>query len=74
MERIFALIQGSTVVNAIVADDAFIEDIKDDYTNIIEVTDRVPRPSVGATYLKDEDTFIPARSLSVEEPVSEVTE
>lgn len=75
MERTFALIQGTTVVNSIVADDSFVEFIKNDYTDIIETTDVAPTPSAGATYDKKTNTFsYPVLVVEVEQPVEEPTE
>jgi hypothetical protein len=74
MERTFALIQGITVVNSIVADDSFIEFIKNDYTDIIETTDISPTPCIGAAYDKDTNTFLYPSVLVVETlPVEEPT-
>ena len=57
MERIFALIQGTSVVNSVVADDSFIEFIKNDYTDIIETTNMDPKPGITAVYDKETNTF-----------------
>lgn len=57
MERTFALIKGTTVVNSIVADDSYIEFIQNDYTDIVETTDVEPTPSAGSTYDKNTNTF-----------------
>ena len=78
MERTFALIQGTSVVNSIIADDNFIEFIKNDYTDIIETTDIEPTPSVGAVYDKETNTFsypIPliVQTIVDEQPVGEPT-
>lgn len=57
MERTFALIRGTSVVNSIVADDSFIEFIKNDYTDIIETTNMDPKPGTNAAYDKETNTF-----------------
>lgn len=57
MERTFALIRGTSVVNSIVADDSFIEFIKNDYTDIIETTNMDPKPGTNAVYDKETNTF-----------------
>ncbi len=57
MERTFALIQGTSVVNSIVADDSFIEYIKNDYAKIIETTNMEVKPGVGATYNFETNAF-----------------
>jgi len=57
MERTFALIQGTSVVNSIVADDSFIEYIKNDYAQIIETTNMEVKPGVGAIYNPENNTF-----------------
>ena len=57
MERTFALIQGTSVVNSIVADDSFIEYIKNDYAQIIETTNMEVKPGVGATYNFETNAF-----------------
>lgn len=75
MERTFALIQGTTVVNSIVADDSFIEFIKNDYTDIIETTNIEPTPGVTAVYDKETNTFSYPMLRGVETlPVEEPTE
>jgi len=50
MEKTFALIQGSVVVNAVVANDSYIDFVRNDYTSIVDVTDLYPMPSVGTLY------------------------
>lgn len=74
MERTFALIQGTSVVNSVVADDSFIEFIKNDYTDIIETTNIEPTPSAGATYDKETNTFLYAPAVITEQPAEESTE
>jgi hypothetical protein len=70
MERTFALIQGTTVVNSIVADDSFIEYIKNDYTDIVETTNMESKPGTTAVYDKETNTFsYPAlKETLIEEP------
>jgi hypothetical protein len=77
MERTFALIQGTSVVNSIVADDSFIEYIKNDYTDIIETTNMAVKPGVGAIYNFETNIFSypqimvtqPDETVSIEEMV-----
>jgi hypothetical protein len=57
MERTFALLQGNYVANSIVADDSFIEHIKNEYTAIIETTDIEPTPGIGCLYDFETKTF-----------------
>jgi urate oxidase len=57
MERTFALIKGTSVINSIVADDSFIDLIKDDYTTIIETTNLEVKPGVTAVYDFETNTF-----------------
>lgn len=53
-ERVWAVIDGGVVVNAIVADDAFIALISGEHDMVEEVTDLSPRPSVRWTYTKQD--------------------
>ena len=57
MERTFALLQGNYVINSIIADDSFIDFIKNDYTAIIETTDIHPKPGMGCIYDPETGTF-----------------
>jgi len=57
MERTFALIRGTTVENHVVADDSFVEYIKDQYDAVIETTDMDFKPSPGFALLED-GTFV----------------
>ena len=57
MERTFALIRGTTVENHVVADDSFVEFIKDQYDDVIETTDMDFKPSPGFGLLED-GTFV----------------
>lgn len=81
MERTFALLKGTSVVNCIVADDSFIELIKNDYTKIVETTGMEIKPGVGAVYDEELNTFgypqvatYPGPEIIVEETPAEVTE
>jgi hypothetical protein len=73
MERTFALIQGTTVVNSIVADDSFIEFIKNDYTDIVETTNIEPTPSATSVYDKETNTFSYPLKVTIETPLEEPT-
>lgn len=68
MERIFALIQGSTVVNSIVADDDFVDSIKDNYTAVVETTNIEPRPGTGSAYNAETGEFILPFAQVISEP------
>lgn len=63
MERTFALIQGTSVVNSIIADDSFIDFIKNDYTKIIETTGMDVKPGIGAAYDEENNSFIYPHTL-----------
>lgn len=73
MERTFALIKGTTVVNSVVADDNFIDFIRDEYDNIVETTDFEVKPGIHFLYNED-GTFSapPTEETPIEMP--EVTE
>lgn len=58
MERTFALIKGTTVVNSVVADDNFIDFIRAEYDNIVETTDFEVKPGIHFLYNED-GTFTP---------------
>lgn len=58
MERTFALINGTTVVNSVVADESYIDFVKDQYTKIVETTNLEWKPSIGALYVDDVFTYI----------------
>jgi hypothetical protein len=73
MERTFALIQGTTVVNSIVADDLYIDYIRNEYTDIVETTDMQPIPGVGMVYDKEINQFTsPLRYYSAQEEIIDV--
>jgi hypothetical protein len=77
MERTFALIKGSVVTNSIVADDKFIDYIRDEYDHIIETTDFEVKPGIHFFYNEDgtftapptEETPIDVEAL--EEPAND---
>lgn len=72
MERTFALIRGSHVENHIVADDSFIEYIKDQYDDIVETTDMSFKPSPGYARLEDGTFVYPHQATFAIEPVDEI--
>ena len=79
MEKTFALIQGSIVVNTVIADDSYIEFIKNDYTAIKNVTELYPTPSVGTLYNAETKEFTFPQTVVVPEentttPTEEPTE
>lgn len=60
MEKYFALINKGLVESVIVANDDFLDHIKDKHELILDVTYR-DRPSVGDSYYKDMDIFVSNR-------------
>lgn len=71
MERTFALIRGTHVENHIVADDSFVEYIKDQYDQVIETTDMSFKPSPGFALLEDGTFVNPHQATFAVEPVDE---
>jgi hypothetical protein len=68
MEKTFALVQGSTVVNTVIADDLYINAIQNDYTAIVDVTEEYPRPSAGTIYnLETKEFTFPQTIIEPEE-------
>lgn len=57
MEKIFALIKNGVVVNTIVADDDFIDQIEDQYDHCVDTSDMIQRPPIGWSY--DGSNFTP---------------
>lgn len=57
MEKYFALIKNNIVEGVVVGNDAFLSQIQDVYSDVVDVTDR-PRPAAGDSYYKDTDSFI----------------
>ena len=55
MERTYALIKDGKVVNTIVADDDFINIIKDDYDYTFETTEMTTKPGLDWTYTPEEN-------------------
>lgn len=45
-ERIWALIDAGVILNTIVADEDFIDTVRADYSNVVEITEVTPRPGV----------------------------
>lgn len=58
-ERIYAVIEQGTVANTIVADDDFAEIIKDEYDEVLEITDLDPRPGISWSYDPADGEFVP---------------
>jgi hypothetical protein len=52
-ERIFAAIDGETIVNTFVGDDDFADLVRGEYDEVIEITDLTPRPGVRWTVHQD---------------------
>lgn len=67
MEKIFALIYGLTVANIVVADESYIDFIRNEYTDIVEITDLETKPSIGWAYVDGQ--FIPVNQTIIEPTV-----
>jgi hypothetical protein len=52
--RTFALIKGGSVINHVVADEKYVEYVKDMYDEIIETTNIDRKPSIGDYYSDEE--------------------
>lgn len=57
MERTFALINGGVVQNSVVADDLYIDFIRDQYQDIVETTEMEWKPGIGSFYSNGTFTF-----------------
>lgn len=63
MEKTFALINGNVVVNHIIADNSFIEFIRNNYQDIVETTDLIVKPSINWIY--ENNAFRPKEVASI---------
>lgn len=47
MERVWAVIDGDTITNTFVGDDAFADLVRADHDEVVEITDLSPMPAIG---------------------------
>lgn len=64
---IFAIIENGLVINAIVADQDFVDKF---YPDAIDITDLEPRPSIGWTYEKKKFIAPPLNLPKIDEAIS----
>jgi hypothetical protein len=57
VERIYAAIDGNTITNTFVGDDAFADLVRPDHDEVVEITDLSPFPGVAWTV--DSDGYRP---------------
>lgn len=54
---VFALIENGIVTNTIIADNAFVSSIENNFDHIVQIDELDPRPSISWTYDENTEQF-----------------